>query len=803
MANATKLIPLDSLTFVQLSRPSAENPRLSSAISDAATTLKSTYPLLDSDGSVITKAMFLGIRNKNSYTETCLVPTGSLNYDAQTAAFTVGSVLTGGTSGAKAIIVRDTDNGLTGTLDIVVYSGTFQNDEALTDASGGAATCNGTLTQAISADGLTVSGVVRGIALEGLDWITGDADLAVEHKEGDAIFCNISGVIGALIFAAIQGQIATGATGITIGTEGGAGNETITIYRTTTAGAKLGVFRWSTGSGKAEYSNDGAVWNAIDNVAAGSLVVVSADDDTPSNLEAKIVAGDGIDLSTNNPAGNETRQIDVDVTDLIDTNFGLTEDTNNIRVNLDADPGLEFNAGALRVKVKASGGISRTADGLSTDGNALLNYSGTSGEAIDGSATPQALCAIGSAFKDIILVSESGFGFSHEINFDWNSVPADVSMGDVDARARIAQAFTYVNADATITLESVSFFVKKNGTPADNIRVTIQTDTGGSIPDNTVIANGTSNNVSGGSLSTNYELTTFTFVTPPTLTYNQKYYFVLERTAALDAANYYIVGNANADRYSSHNRAVQTGSTATWADAGNNDFMLIARFNVDGSNQIFKGEADNGVRCNYVGVTEDNVAADAAISVTPPGGVNSSFAGLAGCAEYYLSTTAGAITANAPSAAGSAVISVGTTRNATTLEIAKGSKVYKVGLSNFVPEDAGNFDLYIPCGFKPKVVEVLWFLSDSDGGSNYDMTHAKFLTTSGADPTASLFKQLTAPGVITIGTSTITAGGSGSGGGSGDQTVVYPVSTFDNGVVMKFKNATTEFITQCDILLYG
>jgi len=44
-----------------------------------------------------------------------------------------------------------------------------------------------------------MTGVVRGIALEGLDFNTGNPDLALPHHQDDAEFCNISGVIQALV----------------------------------------------------------------------------------------------------------------------------------------------------------------------------------------------------------------------------------------------------------------------------------------------------------------------------------------------------------------------------------------------------------------------------------------------------------------------------------------------------------------------------------------------------------------------------------------------------------------------------
>lgn len=70
----------------------------------------------------------------------------TLAYDAQTANFTVGSVLTGGTSGATATILQDADSGATGTLTLGNIQGTFADNETITDVAGGSATVNGTLT---------------------------------------------------------------------------------------------------------------------------------------------------------------------------------------------------------------------------------------------------------------------------------------------------------------------------------------------------------------------------------------------------------------------------------------------------------------------------------------------------------------------------------------------------------------------------------------------------------------------------------------------------------------------------------
>lgn len=65
-----------------------------------------------------------------------------LPYDGQTGNFTIGNVVTGGTSGATALIVGDMDSGATGTLVVTGITGTFQDNETLTDGATGNAAAN-------------------------------------------------------------------------------------------------------------------------------------------------------------------------------------------------------------------------------------------------------------------------------------------------------------------------------------------------------------------------------------------------------------------------------------------------------------------------------------------------------------------------------------------------------------------------------------------------------------------------------------------------------------------------------------
>jgi len=68
----------------------------------------------------------------------------TLDYDAETGTFTNGLTITGGTSGATGVLVALTDDGTTGTLYMNNVSGTFQDNETITDSSTGSADADGT-----------------------------------------------------------------------------------------------------------------------------------------------------------------------------------------------------------------------------------------------------------------------------------------------------------------------------------------------------------------------------------------------------------------------------------------------------------------------------------------------------------------------------------------------------------------------------------------------------------------------------------------------------------------------------------
>jgi hypothetical protein len=73
-------------------------------------------------------------------------PGSTLAYINQTANFTVGDIITGGTTGATARIVADSDLGATGTLTLKDIDGEFVSGEVITGSLGGSADVSGTLS---------------------------------------------------------------------------------------------------------------------------------------------------------------------------------------------------------------------------------------------------------------------------------------------------------------------------------------------------------------------------------------------------------------------------------------------------------------------------------------------------------------------------------------------------------------------------------------------------------------------------------------------------------------------------------
>jgi len=159
----------------------------------------------------------------------------------------------------------------------------------------------------LSADGLTATGVVRGIDPGGIDYTVGDSEFADSHDAREPVLCNIPAFVPELIRSVLQGLIASGGSSIILGTDA---DGTVTCKRSTGVGTSVGFIRWNTTTDKTEYSNDGAVWVAIDDTVSSVLFKTSSGDTTPGYSEDKLQAGASISITKKNTGANEYLEID-------------------------------------------------------------------------------------------------------------------------------------------------------------------------------------------------------------------------------------------------------------------------------------------------------------------------------------------------------------------------------------------------------------------------------------------------------------------------------------------------------------
>ncbi len=150
---------LDGNTLVHVALPSG------SARTGVTVRNSTRIGAMAASGSPFTLTYILGysISSANRVTK--------LDYNTQTSNFTVGQVLTGGSSGAMGTISADVDAGATGTLTLTGVTGIFLDTEIITDALTGSATATAsqygvtTLTLDIAGPGATDHGFDTGNVL--------------------------------------------------------------------------------------------------------------------------------------------------------------------------------------------------------------------------------------------------------------------------------------------------------------------------------------------------------------------------------------------------------------------------------------------------------------------------------------------------------------------------------------------------------------------------------------------------------------------------------------------------------------
>jgi hypothetical protein len=117
-----------------------------------------------------------------------------LKFDAETGEFTAGETLTGGTSGATATIdgvatSTESPEGTVGILVLSSVSGTFENNETITDGATGSATSDGTVTD-MDDDNVLVAEITADtvtVYTSGTDYMVSTFDGRINFKSSGSV----------------------------------------------------------------------------------------------------------------------------------------------------------------------------------------------------------------------------------------------------------------------------------------------------------------------------------------------------------------------------------------------------------------------------------------------------------------------------------------------------------------------------------------------------------------------------------------------------------------------------------------
>lgn len=459
---------------------------------------------------------------------------------------------------------------------------------------------------AVAADGLSATGVVRGLKPSGIDFTTGDSDFVYEFDSGDEIFCAILPQDGELLRSAIQGVIGTGASDFRIG-DGTAGNKTIYAQN---ADSNKPYIRYDDTSNQWIISNDGTS-SFVVGTGAGS-----------------ITGGDGITVT----AGD----IDIDVTDTT-----IFKNTTAGAIDAGKIPRLN-GSGLLDYSFLGT-------DGTVTASNLNTLTNGSDASSLHSHSSPTLTLWASEA-----LTAGQAVGLLPiEVEYFDQLTDTDLSLGDDNARARYAIKF--VPSVTSSSLTTMQFRAKEQSagnTTLGDLTISIQSDSAGA-PSGTAITNGTANAITQATQRTwgaSYANRTATWATPPTLTAGTTYWIVFQ-TASLSATQYLriSVNSSHDENYITFTRLTYDAFSGTWGGSTTNAtpyFWFNTQQKLLGVGLV-PCDASWGARTwSYIGGAVSTVSANSSASVyydIIPG-----LSGLIPGKYYWLSETTGQYTLTAP-----------------------------------------------------------------------------------------------------------------------------------------------------------
>ncbi len=266
----------------------------------------------------------------------------------------------------------------------------------------------------------------------------------------------------------------------------------------------------------------------------------------------------------------------------------------------------------------------RTAQAITALASTAEDITQTTGEAINGSSTPVPVAMYtGTTTETQKITNDTNDSYSDAWGVNWSGQ-------------------TFLTDATTNRVSKVSIEGIKSGTPSGNLDVSLYATSSG-VPTGSALATKSilANTVSGG--DTYYD---FTFATEVTVSPSTMYAIVISVPSGVNG-NEFDWRFSTTSTYANGQYIRSTNSGSSWTATSTRDFSfkVYGRFEST-TYKIYKADANDTNKLEFVGFTTDNVAADASINVRVSG-KQASFSGLTIGKKYYVQDAVGTIGATA------------------------------------------------------------------------------------------------------------------------------------------------------------
>ena len=212
------------------------------------------------------------------------------------------------------------------------------------------------------------------------------------------------------------------------------------------------------------------------------------------------------------------------------------------------------------------------------------------------------------------------------------SVAGDTNKNQWGDNSNLRFAAVYRNSSGML-VTSVSFSMAKVASPTDNLQVTVF----GTISDlpSTPLAIASSSVVAGSSLTTSLAYYKFGFWPAVYIPPNMQFAFVVSRSGAQDAVNYYEYELDTTPTDANLFQAFENGGVNSWAGNANDIGIRIEDSGQTAGRVYLASAIATSTAFSYLGVVTENVATSAAVNIAVVG-FQSGFTGLKESTDLFL-----------------------------------------------------------------------------------------------------------------------------------------------------------------------